>query len=167
MPDSLTSITGVNRVIKVMQELHAGLAGVESAPLSVEDYPAGSINTADMPMVVTKPGEADHYTSGMGSRNQLSIRQYIVQCLFAHTDHGIGREMEFKANNLLYTLPRLYTARENQEIWKAADGSATMRIIRDELRGLRDTGMLNNVFYSDDPHVGFELFVWVEYRDNC
>lgn len=160
MTTNLTSITGINSVIKHMQEIHRGVRGVQTAPLTALDYPSGNINNADMPFVYVMPGEGDHNNRALGDVAK-DTRMYIVSCIVGHYNQGIGGEMIFIANDLLWRLPKVYIARSY------LDTDQKMRIVKTIGFAPRDTGIQNNIYYKDDPYYGFELFVYIELSEDC
>lgn len=68
-------MAGVKDVITVFQSLHAGIQGVKTAP---QAYP-GSINTSDLPMVLTFPGQAITDMRTFKAVKRVSVRDYSVR----------------------------------------------------------------------------------------
>ena len=77
-------MAGVSDVLGVFQRFHAGIEGVTSAPTV---YP-GSVNTSDLPMVLTFPSQAttnlatfQPKTMGANQAKKTSLRDYSVRVL--------------------------------------------------------------------------------------
>lgn len=68
-------MAGVKDVITTFQSLHAGIQGVASAPTA---YPR-SVNTADLPMVLTFPSQAITEMRTFKTVKRSSVRDYSVR----------------------------------------------------------------------------------------
>lgn len=66
-------MAGVSSVITAFQTLHAGITGVKTAPTA---YP-GKVTTADLPMVLTFPGQAITQMRTFGANPALSKRSSL------------------------------------------------------------------------------------------
>jgi len=70
--------------ITAFQTLNATISGVTTAPTA---YPT-TINTADLPLVITWPGPAETYLEGLGYN--VVQRRYRVSCYVDAIEQGLG-----------------------------------------------------------------------------
>ena len=74
-------------VIAALQTVHAGIAGVVSAPTQ---YPT-ALNTNDLPMILVFPGQGSSSQEAMNSLRRQD-RTYLVRCYVDPVAQGIRDE---------------------------------------------------------------------------
>ena len=77
--------------IAALQTMHASISGVANAPTI---YP-GSLNTADLPMVIVWPGPAEASLAGLGYN--VVQRRYRVACYVDAIEQGLGINESWQA----------------------------------------------------------------------
>ena len=97
----------VSSVITALQAKHATLSGVTSAPTAV---PA-SLNTADLPMIITLPGPATWNHAAMALPR--TERTYVVRCYIDAVAQGLGVDEGYQS-----TVTMIQTMGDAYKVWQ-------------------------------------------------
>lgn len=149
--------TGIHRHVELLQKQNKTVAGINVAPLSVNDYPYGEVNGADMPIVLTVPGPGEWRHEGFGLKRH--DRAYRILVIVGSINDGIDNEVMATGIDLLQRFGELYV-NDNTQMLKGSNPQITLKATNE---AIQDTGFGDDsiVIYADSPYRGFEFTVGV------
>ncbi len=125
----------VPTTVDALQRVHASITGVKSAPLIIP----GSVNSADLPLVLVRPAEAEWSAQAIGLPRQ--DRWYEVFCLVAPVASGRSPDSGVRA-----ALPLL------QAFGEGYMSDVTISGAVDHVREIRDGGIESLTFAGVSYH---------------
>ena len=149
----------ISTTVTALQTIAVGVTGVTSAPTR---YP-GSLNSVDLPQVITWPAEGET----KGAQFQISIRTYRMAVYIKPSEQGLTGEGWASANTVLQALIEALMDTDNRIL--VSSGGYTSQIIAGNDRPLMDGGItilgypVQATGTEGYPHYfGFELMVPVK-----
>ena len=136
--------------INLLQTLHSGVSGVTRAP-QLAQYPT-VIDTADLPYVITWPGEGQFAIKGGGYK--VIHRTYRVIAFVEPLGQNDIPSRAVTAVTLLSNLIDAYITASNVAL---SDGPVQLTIESSDTNRHRDGGLVSNLSFSGKPYHGFEI----------
>ena len=149
-----TNQYGIVRMIELLQQEHAKVDGVETAPLFLEDYPMGQIERMDMPAVLTFPSEGQWDMWNMHSQD-TQRRTFDVKLIVADHETGLDGESLQNVAILMQRLGQLYTQVGKQQL----QSTPSQILINVNDFPATDTGLTALVAWDDVLYWGCEFQV--------
>lgn len=145
---------GLIRMGELLQELHASVDGVVSAPTLYSDYPTGEINSVDLPMVIAVPSDGGWDMWDMSAQD-TQIRKFDVKLFTATHDQGLDGEALETTIRIMQRLGQAYTRRSAQQL----QSSPSQILINVQDAPVTDTGVTALVTWQDNAYWGCEFLV--------
>jgi hypothetical protein len=145
---------GLLRMVELLQAVHSNIDGIVSAPTNLRDYPTGSVNPMDMPMVLSIPDEGTWDMFDMSAQDK-QIRRFNVKLLVSTNMTGLDGQSLETTVQLIQRLGQAYTRRNTQQLQAAP----SQILINDQDVAVTDTGVTALVAWMDELYWGAEFVV--------
>lgn len=146
--------------VRLLQTLHATITGVQSAPLTLDDYPPGDLPSADMPLVLTWPESGDFWRDNQAPFYHRGI--YTVECYVVPVGQGEGfGPNKARCQTMLAAFIATYLAEANMIL---DYGPTAIELIPEEGR-MSHGGVTDTLEYTEGkPCHGFRIRLTVDER---
>ncbi len=148
-------MTTVNEVIELCQRVNNDVSGVRLCPAKMRDYLPGEIAAANMPYVITLPGQATNTYRALGGKYVRERRQYTVRVLVASRESGIRSEKPSDAIALLDAFLSKWLDTTNE-----AMNTANVEVVYED-DSITDTGYID-VDHGGKLYHGFEMSLTID-----
>lgn len=146
--------TGINGIIGLLQTINGTITGVTTAP-SVDNYPRGEVNEADMPMALTFVG--DGYGKRFAYQLEYIQRTFTIYVICFNTATGIRTEQMQATHDLMDSFLIKYL---NEALLQAPSvGNNEIAIVHPQQ--VLASGFEESLFFNGGEYQGFTITVQV------
>ncbi len=148
-------MTTINAVIELCQRVNNAVSGIRLCPAKMRDYLPGEIAAANLPYVITLPGQATNTYRTVGGKYVRERRQYTVRVLVAPRESGIRSEKPADAIVLLDALIAKWLDTTNE-----AMATTNVEVVYED-DSITDTGYID-VDHGGKLYHGFEINLTID-----